>query len=420
MKYVTRFSLVKWHFRDYFIFRNRKVIAYILALLSEFFWIVRLEKFGYKILLLADRLGCLTYTRKIIKKRLKRIIELSRVSIEPPSIDDIEWIKKRCIVIKSPKHHNNTIEKGVLIINFSTTFHCVLNSLDCKRLCENYIVVLEPSWAGYALPEIFLWLDFGEKVFIQSSEIKDRELIQSLEHNLIDVSFGASDWVDDTIFYPIKGVEKSYDLIFVANYNSIKRHYSLLNALKEIIKEQSTFKAVFVMGPWGDSKDQINDLIRDYNLSENIDFFENIPQQEVNLLLNKSKVNILLTLKEGSNRSLFEGMFANVPAIVLEENIGVNKDYFNTHTGQVVKEKDLVNAIIHFSTHWNKYSPRGWVMDNISPVKTTLKLEKSIKNNGFICNDHLKVKFNKPEAEFRDKLDINSIDEVINNFTLSL
>lgn len=69
-------------------------------------------------------------------------------------------------------------------------------------------------------------------------------------------------------------------------------------------------------------------------------------------------MNILLSLKEGSNRAIFEGFFANTPAIVLKSNIGVNKSYINEQTGRLIREDELPEALVEFRSSFSRYSPR--------------------------------------------------------------
>jgi len=131
---------------------------------------------------------------------------------------------------------------------------------------------------------------------------------------------------------------------------------------------------------------------------------------------------VLLSLKEGSNRALFEGMFAGTPAILLEKNIGVNKDYINEKTGKLVKERELAESIIHFKKYWQSYDPRSWAMNNISPEKTTEKLVAAInyidKGVKFTLGD-IDTKVNQPEVGyFTNKLDKDAlIDSILHIFT---
>ena len=116
-----------------------------------------------------------------------------------------------------------------------------------------------------------------------------------------------------------------------------------------------------------------------YGVRENFDIFENLKAEEVNEIMNQSKVNLLLSLQEGGNRALFEGFFAGVPGLALENNIGIPKDYFTPQTGKLIKEKDLKSELLYFREHWDEFNPRAWAEANITPGITTAKLNELLK-----------------------------------------
>ena len=71
--------------------------------------------------------------------------------------------------------------------------------------------------------------------------------------------------------------------------------------------------------------------------------------------LNQSRVNLLLSRQEGSNRSLFEGFFAGVPGLALRNNIGIPKGHFNSETGRLIGEGELAGALLDFREHWGGF-----------------------------------------------------------------
>lgn len=411
MKVKTYYSILKWHIRDRLIFGSRKQISFLVLISYLILNFLGFKDASYKFLLFSNRLGSLRLSQKLIKKNLTNLVNYANRVILHANTDNSEhWIKSRCTILSLPQAGI----KGVLVINFSTTFIDVLKLLDCEKLLKDYWIILEPSWAGYALPEIFAWMKYDQKILVQASEKADRDLLKYLNTNLIPVSFGASDWVDHEIFFKTGDIDnKIYDAIYVANYNSIKRHYVFLKAIKIIQRYIPEYRAALVCGEWGDSKEEILDIIYSLSLNKVIDIYEEISQRELNKLLNKSKVNLLLSLKEGSNRSLFEGMFAGTPAIVLKNNIGVNKEYFTIETGLAIDEYKLVDALEYFYFQWKEFKPREWAVNNIAPEKTTKKLEENLKAISRLDYE-LPVKVNQPESIIKDPAQrINISDDFI-------
>src|SRR5690606_5495264 len=147
-------------------------------------------------------------------------------------------------------------------------------------------------------------------------------------------------------------------VLFRSNHSKGKRNYSLFKALNQL--SDVDYKAAIVCSSWGEDRNFTLSAIKYFNLQDRIQLLENLSQGELNAVLNRSKVNMLLSLKEGSNRSIFEGFFANVPAIVLKENIGVNKTYVNSDTGKLISESELAETLMWFRTNWTTFSARKW------------------------------------------------------------
>lgn len=282
----------------------------------------------------------------------------------------------RSIVIRWPTLQGADIaQKGILIITFTKVASYYYRHVDIERLTRYFHVVLEPSWSGYMDADILFWTTrTREPVFVQSSEIRDRVALECLCSNLVPISIGASDWVDYRNFAPTQR-EKIYDSIYVANTSPVKRIHIYLRAIAKIVREYDPrYKGVLVCAAWGGKAAEIQGLIEHYGVVANCDLKLSLTQAELSELLTTCKVNVLLSLKEGSNRSLFESMFCNLPVIALADNIGVNKSYINEYTGALIYEDRLSEVLVHMASAWKNYQPRRWAVQNIAPEATTAKL----------------------------------------------
>jgi len=302
-----------------------------------------------------------------------------------------------------PFVHDGRLEKGVMLISFTSTFAYFHHNVDCEKLLRYFYVVLEPSWSGYAEPNILFWTKHApHPVVVQATDEKDYSFLRRLNSNLVPMPIGASDWVDDRVFRPLPQTEKQYDAIYVTNYDPLKRHHVLFKALKRL--NDPTFRVAMVFGDNGNAGPEISQLIDHFNVRVNFKLYNCMPQKDLNVILNMSKVNMLLSLKEGSNRSIFEGFFANVPGIVLRRNRGVRKDYINRMTGRLIDETDLTQALVHFRHEWERYRPREWASANIAPTVTTEKLSDLLKgiaeSNREMWSAGLLPKVNSPEVTY--------------------
>ena len=103
-------------------------------------------------------------------------------------------------------------------------------------------------------------------------------------------------------------------------------------------------------------------------------------RQEVNRHLNRAKVNVLWSRREGFNRAIIEAMFAGVPCILRQGiNYGHHYDYINPSTGRFSTEKDLPRNLSEMIESYSSYALRDWVMKNMSCQRGTEILNECIR-----------------------------------------
>lgn len=331
----------------------------------------------------------------------------------------------RAIVLSAPYTDKaGVFRKGVMLLTFSHTFSFFIKHDNWDRLNRSFAFVLEPSWAGYADPDILAFAQTAEHCVIQASEIRDRIFINTIFPKVPCIDTGASNWIDDRFFYFDKdrpAEEKEFDAIYVANLNPIKRVYRAIDAVKEAKKTKSDIKVAIVCAGWGSgSHDELRGYIAYQGVFDNLILFEGMAQDKLIGLVLSSKCSILLSLKEGSNRVLFESMFLDVPVICISENVGVNKSYINAQTGLLVSDKLVDKALCFMADHYTRFSPRRWAMRTISPEVTTNNLSELL--NGYYgadLNCKLEVKVNSPEVQYsrEDLNDCHFLDKLLESRT---
>lgn len=393
-------DILKWHIRDLayrFAPKPASLVFYIASLVVA---ILKYKTCAYTLLMRAHRYYPSDFLSKRIKSRLDDI-QINMPSLIGPPVN-VEMAACRSIFLKLPKFKGNKFERGILLITFTDTFRYYFYHVDLDLLSKYFDIVLEPSWAGYCLPEILFWCKLPGPVIVESTEVTDRRFLEILDTNLKHVDFGASDWVDYRIFRPLE-LPKKYDSIYVANYTPIKRVHVFFRALKEIKRTKTNYRAALLCASWGNQRSVVMKLMDVYDVKDMLDIYEDESFEGVNELLNRSKVNVLLSLKEGSNRSLFETMFAGTPVIALKNNIGINKSYINDETGELVKECDLATVLLQFKQSHANYRPREWAIDHISPEVTTKKLLHTLQlldTEQVHSRDDVLIKVNNPEVSY--------------------
>ena len=249
-------------------------------------------------------------------------------------------------------------------------------------------------------------------MFVEATELLDRITLNSLTSNLIPLSFGSSDWVDYKSFHS-KHINKQYDSIYVSNSSHVKRIVRYMKSIKNICSNTDPkYKGCLVCATWGGNEKTIRLLPSYFGIENNIEIHFSLNKKELNDIINLSKSNILLSYKEGSNRSLFESMFSNIPVICIGENIGVNKSYINEHTGLLIFDRFLEDGLLHMKKNWHKYQPKDWALKNISPGETTKKLLSVVQawNNNPSNTGITYIKTNNPEMSYLEYQGIEFFD----------
>jgi Glycosyl transferases group 1 len=318
-------------------------------------------------------------------------------------IEGLPGLFHRRLLILSPPDGDN---KGVIIIKFSNYFKYFLSVFDINKISKDYILVIEPSSSGYFDEDILCLLTANTQIIVQSSEPVDFRFVDSLFSNLWPVDVGPNGWVDQRIFFPIDEVEKTFDIIMVSIWADVKRHYHLFESLSK--SSNDNIKIALVGKPWPKSMEDIKDEARYYGVIDNITFYENISQAELNIILNKSKTYLLLSKKEGTNKSIIEALNSDVPVFILEGfNYGYKYPFINPKTGGFIKKDGLVEFINrHGEYRKAQFKPSEWILANMTPFLSTKKIIKIIerieKERSLKINKDLAVKVNIPELDYWD------------------
>ncbi|WP_372997847.1 glycosyltransferase [Marinobacter sp.] len=363
-------------------------------------------------LLIKNRSAMIDYATNYIKNKYYKETEISLAM-------------GRAIILKAPLMRNSVVlEKGIILLKFTNSFGVLFQKYDFNRISEDYYIVLEPSWAGYCLPEIIVWASLNNPVIIQATDSCDLNFLTLVSDNLNGIPIGSSNWVDDSYFYPISGTKKVYDVLYVTNYNRIKRHHIFFKAISKAVTVDPCFRAAIACGAAGSDREVIFDLMDYYEVKDFIDIYESINKEKLNELINSSYCNVLLSLKEGSNRSLFETMFSGVPVILHKNNVGVRKDYINSLTGLLADDDSLLSAIIWIKDHFDQFDPLKWAIENISPEITTENLVSVIRkieaNQQWGRSSEIFVKVNSPEAKYKGSVpkgDLSDASIILNSYS---
>ena len=287
-------------------------------------------------------------------------------------------IGSRILVVKAARPG----ERGVLTIHYSYTFPLLARLFDLKAITDRYFLVLEPSWNGYCVPDILLYSRLGVPVFVETIEPRDRDLLTSLDSNLFPVFPVSSNcWVDHRFADRLPSVTRDIDVIMIAAWAKFKRHWRFFKALAELRRRGHRLKVALVGYPLEMSQNDIIAEARLYGVDDQLEIFERISRDQLAVLLSRSKIHVLWSRREGSNKAMVEAMLSDVPTIVREGfNYGHKYWHINAQTGAFVRERDLPDAILQMIDQRATYSPRSWILEHMTCQWAMATVEAAVRD----------------------------------------
>lgn len=147
----------------------------------------------------------------ICKKFLRGKTHFNIENNEKVSKLDLCSLERGCLTLKEPRFaEDRFVEKGALVLKYNQNFRLFRLCVDVASVLKHHVLILEPSWSGYANFDILYFTRFTDQpIIIMAADKSDFEFIKRLETNLIPVHIGASDWVHPLIFRPLAN-EKNY------------------------------------------------------------------------------------------------------------------------------------------------------------------------------------------------------------------
>ena len=289
--------------------------------------------------------------------------------------DPRRLIGSRMLVTKSAR----TGERGVLVVDYQYVFPLLAGFFDAAAIAERYDIVLEPSWAGSCTPEILLYSRLDRAVFVQTLEPRDLAFLDAVQTNLQTIPLAANWWADPRHAAP-PGTVRDIDVAIVAAWADIKRHWRIFRALAELKARGRRLKVALAGYKYDRTREDIEAQAAYFGVRDQIETYERISQEEVAALLGRSKIHVLWSRRECANRAIIEAMMADVPVIVRKGlTFGHPYAYINEHTGRFVSEDDLADAMVEMIDTRERYSPREWVLQNMTCVHATRILQDSLQ-----------------------------------------
>lgn len=178
---------------------------------------------------------------------------------------------------------------------------------------------------------------------IAISNVLKTEIVKyyGLKENNVLVVFNP---VDLDKFYK-KSEKKEYDFISVCRFHPIKNHIFLVKAFEKVVEKNKNVKLAFVGD--GETKQKVEEYVNEHELNNNIIFLGK--RDDVNDLLNKSKVFVLGSLMEGLPLTILEAMAVGLP--IIATSVGGVVDIVKKDNGVLVESGNVEEMAKAFITY---------------------------------------------------------------------
>ncbi|WP_161485362.1 glycosyltransferase family 4 protein [Abyssicoccus albus] len=173
--------------------------------------------------------------------------------------------------------------------------------------------------------------------------------------------------VDSHIFFHKPDIEKKYDLITVSNLIKSKNHELVLRAIYQI--KQQGHKINYIIIGNGPHYVKLKEIVEELNLKDNVIFKGELNKNEINEILNQSKVFVMPSLKETFGLVYLEAALAKVPSIFIEGQ-GIDGVFKNEVSGIKINNDitQLIEAVLFLLESDNE---RKFIGQNAHDIATT-------------------------------------------------
>jgi glycosyltransferase involved in cell wall biosynthesis len=329
----------------------------------------------------------------------------NRLRLRHPRTPDDPERQGNLIILKDKR----PAENGVLLVKYNNAMRQLPAIFDLQRLLHDYTVVLEPSSGGYHDTTFLLYAGSDVQVLVQSPRREDHDFIASLENGLVPVRTGAGDWVDPAVFRP-RGAERRFGVTMVSMWDPLKRHHVLFRALKDLRRAGTEVTAALIGYPGRWQMGHVRALAESFDVADLCTFFESIPHEQVAEILAQSYAYVLLSRREGANKSLYESLFSDTPVIVPAGHVGINLDHVTDETGLTFNEdRELADRVKFVITNAHRFRPREWALKNTGAIRSTAVINAVLRDmaerHGAPWSRDIVVKVNAPNLRYQDRRD---------------
>jgi len=284
---------------------------------------------------------------------------------------------KTALLLKEPRCCG---EKGVLYVSFEYNWMKLLGARERKKFFEDYVLVgaSSSSPSDYAVFANLCGLS-DDPIFIGISNKSDIPQYGTFSPYIQPIPIMACDWCDPEFYRPRPREQRRVDILMVAHFQRLKRHWLLFEALRRMPKNLN----VVLIGREspGCMKRDILRQARAFGVPQDLTVLSGLEIDEVMAYQCDAKVSAILSKREGSCVAVTEAFFADTPVVMMRDaHIGA-RTYINNKTGEVTSRGKLHLSLAEMLESSSTYSPRAWAFEHISARRSSERLNTILRDH---------------------------------------
>jgi glycosyltransferase involved in cell wall biosynthesis len=279
------------------------------------------------------------------------------------------------LLLKAPGPNG---EKGVLYSSFEYNWLRLIKHHDAKAFFDRYYLVgassgLTPDYVAFA----HLAGSSKDPIFIGISNTRHMQSFDVAAPVIQAVPLMACDWIDPADYVVKPRNERTIDIVMVANWLRLKRHWLLFEALRTMRPDLR----IVLIGRNGDGRtnEDLRAEARAFGVRQSIEILNEISVEEVRRHQSDSRISLLFSNREGSCVAPVESMFADTPVAMMADGEVGSKAYINKDTGILVERAGLGRTLSEFLERRETYRPREWALANVTCHHSSQKLNAVLR-----------------------------------------
>jgi glycosyltransferase involved in cell wall biosynthesis len=256
-------------------------------------------------------------------------------------------------------------ERGVLLVSFEHELAKLATLASLSELEKEYAIVFLPTWQPFYSAPLFAFAARARRPYwIMPSSQEDQVLCADFGPLCRPLPFQASSWVSHAQ-YTQRHIDKTIDLLMLANFGSYKRHWRLFEALPDL---PQSLRVVLAGRPFGGRTAATLRAEADaFGVSERFEIREDPSDHEIAMLLASARVFCALSHREGSYIAIAEALMAGTPVAMFADAVVGSREYIRPQTGWFLDpQRALGPQLLKCLERAAELQPRAWAETHIS------------------------------------------------------